>query len=166
MQAFPGKIWLVRVVLLAWGVQVLWLGWHLAPEVADMAQRLASGRVGEAVRREDPFYRWLLELARLMPPDAAYVFLDRYEAGKEIEARYHLYPRRHILGLPNLPPSYLFYALRRHRASFLVVHTAKEPLSPEVKTATATAAFVPLHLAGPGQVYQVRTTRLAGDFYD
>jgi hypothetical protein len=152
--------------LVAWAAQTAWLGWHFGPEAADVARRLAAGRVGEAVRLEDPFYRWVLELAQVIPPGASYVFLDRYEAGKEIEARYHLYPRRHVLGLPHLPPSYLFYDLRRHQAGFLVVHAAGEPLSPEVRAAVGAPAFAPLDLPGPGRVFRVAADRLAGDFYD
>lgn len=166
MAAFSGRTWLVRLFLVAWVAQVAWLGWHIAPEAADVARRLADGRVGEAVRQEDPFHRWLMELARVMPPDSSYVFLDRYEAGKEIEARYYLYPRQHVLKLPNLPPSFLFYALKNCRAGFLVVHTAKEPLSPEVSLAVGAPAFQPLSWPGPGQVFRVDVGRLAGDFYD
>ncbi len=160
------RTWLVRLFVAAWAAQLAWLGWKIAPDLTELAQRLATGRVGQAVRLEDPYYRWLEELAGVMPPDSAYLFLDRYEAGKEIEARYHLFPRRHVWKLPNLPPSYLYYALRNYRAGFLVAHTAKEPLSGEVKTAVHSAAFQPLPLTGPGQVFRVEWGRLAGDFYD
>ena len=96
------KAQLIRLFLLAWGLQVLWLGWHFYPETQDLAVRLLHGKTGQAVRQEDPFYRWLMELSKVMPPQAAYVFLDRYEKGREIEARYHLYPRRHLLGAQHL----------------------------------------------------------------
>lgn len=158
--------WLLRLFLVAWALQGLLVLWELRPEILDTGRRLLFGPRGAAVRLEDPLYRWVEELARVIPPDATYLFLDRYERGKEIEARYHLFPRRHVLGAPNLPPTYLFYLLRHYNAGFLVAHTAPEPLSPEVARAVNTPAFSPLPPAGRGQVFQVEVGRLQGDFYD
>ncbi|HEY9074063.1 MAG TPA: hypothetical protein VIN67_08010, partial [Desulfobaccales bacterium] len=94
------KSFLTRALLILWGLQIIWLFWHFAPEVQDLARRIPQDDVGAAIRREDPLYRWAKSLATVLPPDATYVFLDNYEAGKEIEIRYFLSPRRHIL----LPP--------------------------------------------------------------
>ena len=66
---------------------------------AGFAQR----DVGAAIRQEDPLYPWAKALSAVIPPDATYVFLDNYEAGKEIEVRYFLAPRRHILLPPEAP---------------------------------------------------------------
>lgn len=158
--------WLLRLCLLAWALQGVLVLWELRPEIMDTGRRLLMGPRGAAVRLEDPFYRWVAELARVIPPESTYLFLDRYERGKEIEARYHLFPRRHVLAAPNLPPSYLFYLLRHFGAKFLVAHTAPEPLSPEVARAVRTPAFAPLPPAGRGQVFRVEVHRLQGDFYD
>ncbi|MCL6622132.1 MAG: hypothetical protein K6T55_08535 [Syntrophobacterales bacterium] len=159
-------IWLTRLFLLLWALQGLWVLWELGPDVLDSGRRLLWGPRGAAVRLEDPFYLWILELSREIPPSGAYLFLDRYERGKEIEARYHLFPRRHVLGAPNLPPSYLFYLLRHHQAGFLVAHTAPEPLSPEVARAVATPAFSACPPSGRGLLFRVDLGRLQGDFYD
>lgn len=166
MRTVNWKATLIRLFLLAWGVQVLWLGWHFSSEAQDLARRLFQGNTGDTVRQEDPFYRWLMTLSKVMPPQAAYVFLDRYEAGKEIEARYHLYPRRHLLGSPDIPPSYLFYYLRQIGGSFLIVNNAKPPFGPGVQAALASQAFTRLELPGPGPVFRVDPVRLHGDFYD
>ncbi len=158
--------WLLRLFLLGWALQGLWVLWELRPEILDTGRRLLFGPRGAAVRLEDPFYRWVEELARVIPPESTYLFLDRYERGKEIEARYHLFPRRHVLGAPHLPPGYLFYLLRHYGAGYLVVHTAPEPLSPEVAGAVRSPVFSPLPPFGQGLVFRVDLNRLAGDFYD
>ena len=94
------KSFLTRALLILWGLQIIWLFWHFAPEVQDLARRIAQDDVGAAIRREDPMYRWAKSLATVLPPDATYVFLDNYEAGKEIEIRYFLSPRRHTPAAP------------------------------------------------------------------
>lgn len=155
---------LVKLLFCLWGLQILWLAWHFAPEAGDLGKRLVGGSWGEALRQEDPFYRWVAHLKEVIPPRAAYVFLDRYEAGKEIEARYYLYPRRHVLLFPQAPPAFLYYDLRRYQARYLVVHNTHEP--PALKTALSSPAFQAVHLSGPGLVFKADPARLSGDFYD
>ena len=158
--------WLVRLILLLWGLQILWLIWHFGPEGRDLARRIAQGHMGQAVRQEDPFYQWLTALAKAMPRNAAYIFLDNYEAGKEIQARYHLTPRRHILLPPEVPPSFLFHAVRREKATFLLIRTGAAPLGPGARAAANSPAFRPVELGWPGKVYQVDYRRIQGSFYD
>ncbi len=160
------RSWLLRLVLLLWGVQVAFLFWSLGPEVGDLSRRLAEGKVGQAVRQADPFCRWLAALAQVMPPEASYIFLDDYEAGKEIEARYHLAPRRHLLLSPGVPASFLFYALRQEKASFLIIRDRARPLGPGARAALASPALQPLDLPGPGLIFGVDFQKLHGDFYD
>ena len=159
------KTWAVRLLLLFWVLQLLWLGWYFAPEVQDLAWRLASHRTGGAIRREDSYYRWLQVLAAIIPPRATYVFLDNYEAGKEIEARYHLTPRRHVLLPPEAPPDFLFYTLRQEKASYLIIR--EEDQSWASKDAVAQSpAFQAVPVPGPGLLFRVDYTRLLGRFYD
>ena len=160
------RSWLLRLVLLLWGAQVAFLFWSLGPEVRDLARRLAHGQVGQVIRQADPFYRWLTALAQVMPPETSYVFLDDYEAGREIEARYHLAPRRHRLLPPGVPASFLFHALRQEKASFLIIRDRARPLGPGAQAALASPALKPLDLPGPGLVFRVDWRRLQGDFYD
>lgn len=158
--------WLLRLVLFLWGLELMWLAWHFSPEVRDLVWRMATVQVGQAIRQEDPFYRWLTALAALIPQDATYLFLDHYEAGKEIEARYHLVPRRHVLLAPEVPPSFLFYVARKEKASFLIVRDREKPLGPGVLAAVQSPAFGAVALPGPGLVFRVDYNRLPGSFYD
>jgi hypothetical protein len=160
------RLWLLRLILLLWGLQVAWLAWHFGGEIRELGVRVAQGEAGEAIRQEDSFYRWLAALAQMMPPQAAYVFLDNYEAGKDIEARYHLAPRRHVLLPPEVPASFLFYFLRREKASFLIVRDQGRPLGPGARAAIHSPALRPLDLSGLGLVFRVDWARLHGDFYD
>ena len=166
VQARNWRVWLLRLGLVIWGLQVLWLAWHFRGEGWEVAWRLEEGRVGEAIRQEDPFQHWLDALAALMPPDATYVFLDNYEAGKEIQARYQLVPRHHILLTPDVPPSFLFYSLRQEKASFLILRDKSQPRGPGVLAAEASPAFRAVPLSGPGLVFRVDWARLWGEFYD
>jgi len=148
-----------------WGLQVVWLAWYFAPEVQDVAWRLAQDRTGAAIRQEDSYYRWLLSLAAIIPPQASYVFLDNYQAGKEIEARYHLAPRRHTLLTPDVSPGFLFYTLCQEKASYLIIREGDKPWE-SADAVHNSAGFRLLPTPGPGLIFQVDHTRLAGKFYD
>jgi hypothetical protein len=160
------RLWLVRLVLGLWGLQVLWLIWHFSPEAADLARRVARGDVGAAIRQEAPLYRWAAQLKAVIPEHATYVFLDDYAAGKEIEVRYHLAPRRHLLLSPEVPAGFLFYTLHQEGAAFLLIRESKQPLGPGVQAAMRSPAFHRLNLPGPGLVFRVDADRLGWGFYD
>ncbi len=159
------KNFLFASILGLWGLQILWLAWHFAPEAGDVGKRLIQGSWGQAVRREDPFYRWVAQLKEVIPPHASYIFLDRYEAGKEIEARYHLYPRRHVLLSPKAPPSFLYYFIKSSRATFLVMMNGGQPRV-GLQTTLASPAFQKVDLQGLGLVFKTDPDRLLGGFYD
>src|SRR4030042_1727416 len=135
------RLWLVWLVLGLWGLQVLWLIWHFGPEATDLARRAARGDVGAAIRQEEPLYRWAAALQAIIPQSATYVFLDDYAAGKEIEVRYHLAPRRHLLLSPQGPASFLFYTLHQEPAAFLLIRESPTPLGPGVQAALASPVF-------------------------
>jgi hypothetical protein len=158
--------WIFRLILVLWGLQVLWLVWHFAPEAGEVAQRVAHQKVGNAVRQEDPLYHWATALKAIMPEDATYVFLDDYALGKEIEFRYHMAPRRHILMPPNVPASFLFYRLHQEGASFLIIREPAQPPRPALQAAINSPAFRQLNLPGPGLVFQVDAKLLGWGFYD
>lgn len=160
------KSFLTRIILILWGLQIIWLFWHFAPEAGDVVRRLAQRDVGGAIRQEDPLYRWSKALAALIPPDAAYVFLDNYEAGKEIEVRYFLAPRRHILLPPEVPAPFLFHALHQEQATFLIIREGDQPLGPGAQAAVKSGALVPVGMPGSGRVYRVDAGRLPWGFYD
>jgi hypothetical protein len=160
------RLWLVGLILGLWGLQVLWLIWHFGPEARDLAQRAARGDVGNAIRQEEPLYRWAAALQTIIPESATYVFLDDYAAGKEIEVRYFLAPRRHILWSPAVPASFLFYALHQEHATFLLIRETGQPLGPGVRAAMHSPAFQPVKLPGPGLTFRVDSSRLRWGFYD
>jgi hypothetical protein len=160
------QLWLVGLVLGLWGLQVLWLLWHFGPEAGDLARRAARGDVGAAIHQEDPLYRWAARLKTVIPENATYIFLDDYAAGKEIEVRYHLAPRRHILLPPDIPASFLFYTLHQERAAFLLIRSTQAPLGPGVQAALHSPAFHPVNLPGPGLVFRVDAGLLHWGFYD
>ena len=153
------------LVIGCWVGQTIWLACYYAPDLREMAWRVVQQRTGAAIRQEDPFYRWVLTLAAVIPPRDTYIFLDNYEAGKEIEARYHLTPRRHVLLPPAAPPSFLFHALRQEKASYLVIREGGKPWSSS-DAAAESAAFLLLPVPGPGLVFKVDYERLPGLFYD
>jgi len=160
------RFWLVRLVIGLWGLQVLWLIWHFGPEAGDLARRLVRGEVGGAIRQEEPLYRWAAALKTVIPEQAAYVFLDDYAAGKEIQVRYYLAPRRHILLPPDIPAGFLFYVLHRERAAFLLIRESARPLGPGAQAACASPAFRRVNLPGPGLVFRVDADLLGWGFYD
>ncbi|MFZ5448325.1 MAG: hypothetical protein ACOZFS_06785 [Thermodesulfobacteriota bacterium] len=159
-------LWLVRLILALWGLQVLWLFWHFGPEAGEVARRAAHGNIGAAIRQEDPLYRWATALKVVIPENAAYVFLDDYAAGKEIEVRYYMAPRRHILMSPEVPASFLFSRLHQENASFLLLRESAQSLGPGVQAALQSPAFHRLNLPGPGQVFRVDAKLLHWGFYD
>jgi hypothetical protein len=158
--------WLIGLVLVLFVLQLGWLVWQLRGDLGDMARRVRDHSWGAAVRQEDPFYRWVAELERDIPPGVTYIFLDNYEAGKEVEARYHLYPREHLLLLPESPPSLLFYTLRENHVTYIFVRDAKQPPGPGLQAALDLGAAKRLNLPGPGLVYRVDPKRIHGGFYD
>jgi hypothetical protein len=160
------KARLIQAILILWGLQCLYLAWHFAPEVQEMAWRISRLDVGRQIRQEDPLYRWTAALAAIIPPDATYVFLDDYEAGKEIQARYFLAPRRHILLSPQAPASFLFYTLHQEKASFLLIRDREQPLGPGAQAAIKSPALRPVPLPGPGLAYRVDAKQLSWGFYD
>ena len=162
----PGPSWLLRVVLVLFVLQLAWLVWQLRQDMADMTRRLWTQTWGTAVLLEDPFYRWLTDLTRVIPPESTYVFLDNYEAGKEIEARYHLFPRQHLLILPASPPSLVFHTLKEHQASFILRREAQGPPGPGLKALLDLGAAQPLNLPGKGQVLRLNPQLITGGFYD
>jgi hypothetical protein len=164
--AKTSRPWLVRLILGLWGLQVLWLTWHFAPEAGDLARRLAHRDVGLAIRQEDPLYRWTTALEAVIPESATYVFLDDYTAGKEIQVRYELAPRRHLLLAPTVPASFLFYTLHQEHAAFLLIRKSPAPLGPGAQAAMHSPAFHPVDLPGPGLVFRVDASRLGWGFYD
>jgi len=158
--------WLVRVILGLWGLQILWLIWHFAPEAGDLARKLARGNVGDAIRQEEPLYRWAGALKTIIPRSATYVFLDDYAAGKEIEVRYFMTPRRHLLLAPDSPAGFLFYTLHQENASFLLIRERDKPLGPGVQAALQAPPFHKVNLPGPGLVFRVDSQLLPWGFYD
>jgi len=160
------RLWLVGLILGLWGLQVLWLIWHFGPEAGDLAQRAARGNLGSAIRQEEPLYRWATALQAIIPESATYVFLDDYAAGKEIEVRYYLTPRRHILLSPEVPASFLFYALHQEQAVFLLIRESQKPLGHGARAALQSPAFQPINLPGPGLTFRVDFSRLRWGFYD
>ncbi len=158
--------WLVRLILGLWGLQILWLIWHFAPEAGDLARKLARGHVGEAIRQEEPLYRWADALKTIIPPSAAYVFLDEYTTGKEIEVRYFMAPRRHILLTPDIPAAFLFYNLHQENAAFLLIREGDKPLGPGAQAALHSPPFRKINLPGPGLAFRVDSQQLTWGFYD
>jgi hypothetical protein len=161
-----GRHWLVRLVLVLFVLQLGWLVWQLRGDIGDMARRGWFHTWGPAVRQEDPFYRWVAELDRDIPPGVTYLFLDNYEAGKEVEARYHLFPREHLLLLPESSPSLLFYTLRQNHVTYIFVRDAKLPPGPGLQAVLDLGAAQLLNLPGPGLVYRVDPKLIKGGFYD
>lgn len=160
------RLWTLRLILALWGLQVLWLIWHFGPEAGDVARRVAQGEVGAAIRQEDPLYLWAARLKAVIPQNATYVFLDDYAAGKEIQVRYYLAPRRHILMPPNVPASFLFHTLHQDNASFLLIREPTQPPGPGASAALNSPAFQPVNLPRPGQVFRVDSKLLRWGFYD
>ena len=148
------QFFLTRALLVLWGLQIIWLAWHFAPEARDLARRAARGSLGGAIRQEEPLYRWATALQAVIPESATYVFLGHYAAGKEIEVRYYLTPRRHILWSPEVPAGFLFYVLHQEHAAFLLIRESPKPLGPGAQAALHSPAFQPVNLPGPGLTFR------------
>jgi hypothetical protein len=190
MPAGKLKTWLIRVFLIFWGLQVVWLARHFSPEWRNLAWRVAHQQTGSAFRQQDQLYRWLAALDVLLPPAAAYVFLDLYESDREVQGRwhinlfspglplskyicsteyqvrYHLAPRSQVLLSPDVPASFLFQVLRQEEAPFLVIRGAESGLGPGARAAAASPTFLPVSLPGPGLVFRVEPSLLKGGVYD
>jgi hypothetical protein len=162
----PAAPWLLRLILILFVLQLGWLVWQLRDDGRDLVRRLWHHSWGAAVRQEDPFYRWVEQIKQAVPPRSTYVFLDNYEAGKEVEARYHLFPRRHLLLLPESPPSLLFYTLKENQATYIFVRDPKALQGPGLQAALDLGAAKPLHIPGPGLVFRVDPRPIKGGFYD
>lgn len=191
LRSMNWQTWLLRLVLLLWALQVVWLAWYFAPEAQRLAGRIYEPRVGAAVRQEDPFFRWLGALDRLMPGGSSYVFLERCApgetglndchvdldspafplnkkilAGTEILVRYHLAPRCQLFLPPKVSAPFLFFMLRQGEASYLIIRGDGKTLGAGAEAAVNSAALRPVALPGPGLVFAVDYARLQGGFYD
>jgi hypothetical protein len=160
------RFWLVGLIVALWSLQILWLIWHFSPEARDLVQRAARGDLGGALRQEEPLYRWAAHLQPVIPEHGTYVFLDNYAAGKYIQVRYFLAPRRQIRLAPDVPASFLFYVLHQNQASFLLIRKSGKPLGPGARAALASPALHRLNLPGPGLVFRVDARLLPWGFYD
>ena len=57
----------------------------------------------------------------LMPPASTFIFVDCYEAGKDIEAGYILYPRKIVTMNPMATPTALFEEIKKEGAEYLIL---------------------------------------------
>ncbi|MBW1917747.1 MAG: hypothetical protein JRI57_06960 [Deltaproteobacteria bacterium] len=158
--------WAVITILALWLAQIGWLGWRFAPEGRDLVQRLLAGQVGAAVRQQEPFFQGLTEIQEIIPASATYVFLDKYEAGKENEVRYLLYPRRHVLLPPHITPTPLFNRLIREQAAYLIVRGDMPPAAQYYLNNPSHPGFQSLLETSAGAVYRVRSQLLVRGYYD
>jgi len=161
----PGRR-LLQFCLGLWLVQVAWLGWWFAPEAADLGRRLLSGQVGPVIQQQDPFVQWLASLAAVIPPEAAYLFADRYEAGKDIIARYHLYPRTFHRFNPEVPPSFLFSTIARTGATFLIIRDWEVPPAWDFLADGINPGFKAVPGLEPAWVFRLDPRQLVGGYYD
>lgn len=157
---------LFQVILGLWFLQLIWLTWHFAPEARDIGSRLASGRTGEAVRREEAYYCWLKAIESLVPASSTYIFVDCYEAGKDIEAGYILYPRRISLMNPAATPTALFEEIKKRGAEFLILRECNLYPQWQFLFQPDHPVFQQLPLPGQGMVFKVDLQKLKGGFYD
>jgi hypothetical protein len=164
--ALPKKISLPHLILVLWLGQLAWLAWHFAPEVVDLTQRLASGRIGEVVRQEDSFYTWLGEIKARVPDNSTYIFVDCYEAGKDNQARYFLYPRKMVSLNPLATPTVLFEEIDKEGSSFLVLRECNLYPQWQFLFQPENQVFQALPVSGPGLVFKVDPQRVTGGFYD
>jgi hypothetical protein len=166
IRLFGKEITLIQIILALWFVQMVWLAWHFAPEAADLTCRLATCRTGEAVRREEPYYRWLEEVKALLPPSSTYIFVDCYEAGKDIAAGYILYPRKIDTMNPMATPSALFEKIKKEQAEYLILRECNLYPQWQFLFQPDNPVFHRLAVSGPGLVFKVDLQKLTGGFYD
>jgi hypothetical protein len=163
----PDRHWvLLRAILILWVAQLAWLTWHFGPEAVDLGRRLATGRAGEAVRLEDAYYCWVQELKSLLPPSSTYIFVDCYEAGKDIEAQYFLHPRKMVPLNPLATPTVLFEKIKQEQADFVVLRECNLYPHWQFMFQPENPVFHALPASGPGMVFKVDSRRLTGGFYD
>ena len=155
-----------QVILGLWLVQLIWLAWHFAPEAMDIGCRLATCRTGEAVRREEAYYRWLQEIQVLVPSSSTYIFVDCYEAGKDIEAGYILYPRKMVTMNPLATPTALFEKIKKEGAQYLILRECNLYPQWQFLFQPDNPVFHPLPVSRPGMVFKVDLQKLTGGFYD
>jgi hypothetical protein len=155
-----------HLILGLWLLQLIWLAWHFAPEAWDIGCRLATCRTGEAVHREEAYYRWLKEIEALLPPTSTYIFVDCYEAGKDIEAGYILYPRKIVTMNPLATPAALFEEIKREGVEYLVLRECNLYPHWQFLFQPHNPVFHPLPVSGPGLVFKVDLQKLTGGFYD
>jgi hypothetical protein len=160
------EISLRQGILFLWLVQLGWLTWHFAPEALDLTQRLVSGRIGEVVRQEDPYYQWLGEIKELLPPESTYIFVDCYEAARDIQTRYILYPRKMVTLNPLATPTVLFEEIKKERAEYLVLRECNLYPHWQFLFEPGNAVFQALPESGAGMVFRVEPHKVTGGFYD
>jgi hypothetical protein len=127
---------------------------------------LASGKIGEAVHQEDTYYRWLRELREILPPASPYIFVDCYESGKDIEARYLLYPRKMVRLNPLATPSVLFEEIKKEQAEYLILRECNLYSHWRFLFQPENLVFQAIPVSGPGMVFKVEVRQVIGGFYD
>jgi hypothetical protein len=160
------KSFLIRIISALWMVQLVWLGWHFAPEAADLGCRLATCRVGEAVRQEESYYAWLEKVKTIMPAKSTFIFVDCYEAGKDIEAGYILYPRKIVTMNPMATPTALFEEIKEEGAEYLILRECNLYPQWQFLFQPDNPVFRRVEVPGPGLVFKVDLQKLTGGFYD
>jgi hypothetical protein len=160
------KRFLLRVILALWLGQLVWLAWHFTPEAVDISCRAATCRVGEAVRQEESYYQWLEKIKSLVPPSSTYIFVDCYEAGKDIKAGYFLYPRKIITMNPMAAPSFLFEEIKKEGAEYLILRECNLYPQWQFLFQPDNPVFHQLAIPGSGMVFKIDLQKLIGGFYD
>lgn len=153
------------LLLFLWLLQLAWLTWHFTPDGVDLAQRLGDKGSG-AVRREDTLAKWLAELARLIPPDRTYIYVDCYETGDYTRLRYFLYPRRQVRLDPKTTPALLFTTIKEEGATFILLGGCNLDPHWQFLLKSDQRVFQTIFATGPGLVFGVDPNRLVGGFYD
>ncbi len=151
---------------LLWLGQLAYLSWHFAPETVTLVQDLAAGRWGGGPAAAEPLAQEAEKLAALLPPTATYLFLDYYEAARDIKIRYLLYPRRQVRLEPRVTPTRLYAEIKRRQAEYLVLPRQVVFLGLDFLFSPEPEPFRPLTGDLDALVFQVEPQRLRGTFYD